>query len=476
MDADHRPNRYLFLDPSWIEKSVNVEFAVNPPDEQKIVMQVDRPWESRFIAFYTSVLYDEGRFKMWYTCRDKEGRGNVAYAESADGEHWHKPELGVVEYAGSRANNLVGIPNLEGNVFLDPEADPGKKYKYLTTVYKEGIFLYTSPDGIHWTKEKEPYLPFIADSQAIVFPDPRADAYRIYLRGWESVGQPTIARRKRTVVYLERPSLEGNAGVAPAANAAYLWKEFPYPAISTELPTVFRCDEDDDPTCDVYTLAAAPYPPDPYYYVAFPALYQHFPDNPEAGVRNDGRTEVHFLGSTDGLRWHRYNRLPYAKPGLGGTPTSEMMFAGYGLIPQDGQLWLYGAGYRTTHGDTEGRNRTGDGVVLLFKQRLDGFVSADAGYREGELATVPIVCEGGRLLANLDTGATGSASFAIVGEDGGQLPGLAFEDCDTVRANRLDYAVTWRGSAELAAIAGQRVRLQVKLRSAKLYSLRFERD
>jgi hypothetical protein len=454
--------------------SNNVVVAVNPPEEQKIVMQVDRPWESRFIAFYSSVLQDEGVFKMWYTCRDKEGQGNVAYAESQDGERWHKPDLGIVEYGGNRSNNLVGIPELEGNVCIDYMAPPDKKFKYLTTVYKEGIFLYSSPDGIHWVKEKEPYMPFTADSQIIAFPDPRLGAYRIYLRGWEDVDQPNISQRKRTVVYMEQASLEGSAGIVPATKAAYLWKDSPFPAIATELPTVVRCDENDDPSCDVYTMAATPYQPDPYYYVAFPALYYHFPDNREAGIINDGRTEVHLMGSTDGLRWHRYNRLPYAKPGLAGSTTSEMMFVGYGMFQKDGQIWQYGAGYRTTHNDTEERNRNSDGVILLLKQRMDGFVSADANYRGGELTTVPLPFEGDRLLINLDAGATGSARIAVFGEEDDPLPGFALEDCDAVRENSLDHLVTWRGSSDLSGLSGKRIRLRISLKSCKLYSLRFE--
>ena len=55
------------------------------------------------------ILLYEGRYRMWYLCmpRDDERASYVCYAESADGENWERPELGLVEFAGSKANNIV---------------------------------------------------------------------------------------------------------------------------------------------------------------------------------------------------------------------------------------------------------------------------------------------------------------------------------------------------------------------------------
>ena len=44
---------------------------------------------------------------MWYTGHDKDNRRLVCYAVSRDGVEWKKPNLGLVEYNGSRDNNLV---------------------------------------------------------------------------------------------------------------------------------------------------------------------------------------------------------------------------------------------------------------------------------------------------------------------------------------------------------------------------------
>ena len=83
------------------------------------------------------VVHDGERFRMWYIARDDgssgrggDGRGRAAgrysdvdpavvhsydtgricYAESDDGLTWTRPELGLVEYGGSRRNNIVDLP------------------------------------------------------------------------------------------------------------------------------------------------------------------------------------------------------------------------------------------------------------------------------------------------------------------------------------------------------------------------------
>lgn len=63
----------------------------------------------------------------------------LCYAVSEDGVNWRKPELGLVEYEGSRRNNIVRIEGFpggspEGSVFLDPKAPPEQRYKMLGTL------------------------------------------------------------------------------------------------------------------------------------------------------------------------------------------------------------------------------------------------------------------------------------------------------------------------------------------------------
>jgi hypothetical protein len=67
---------------------------------------------------YGSVIRDGGKFRMWYLGMHERQikRGNapgwwrpMCYAESADGIHWTKPPLGLVEFNGNTANNICLI-------------------------------------------------------------------------------------------------------------------------------------------------------------------------------------------------------------------------------------------------------------------------------------------------------------------------------------------------------------------------------
>lgn len=462
---DMQPNRILFVDPGWIESERNVTITTNPPLEQKIVLRADRPWESEAIAFFVSVLKEDGKYRMWYTCRDQHEGRYLAYAESQDGEVWVKPELGIVEYNGNTRNNLLDVQEIEGNVFIDPWAPPEAKYKYLTSTKKtsaeKGIYLYTSADGIHWRKEKEPYLHFISDSQAICFPDTRTGTYRIYLRG-RTFQEDSLHARKRTVVYTETDDVMTPSEIKPREDSLYPWDAIRKPLITSELPTVFAPDAWEQDTVGFYTMAAVAYPPDPAYYVAFPALLSH----------QMGRTDVHVIGSRDGVNWQRYNRKPYWQPSVEPSDTQGMLFAGYGMFQEGQQLWHYGIGYRTNHGNRKVRDH--DGAAVLLKQRLDGFVSADMDYRGGEFVTSPIVCTGNHLIVNLDTGGTGHARVAMLRENGEAVEGLTLEQCDPIRSNHVAYRVTWGGKADISAWMGTAVKLKVAAVSCKVYSLRFE--
>ncbi|MGH8017730.1 MAG: hypothetical protein ACREIA_05470 [Opitutaceae bacterium] len=96
--------------------------------------------------FYGSVIRVGDKYRMWYSAiSSTETRGNVstsariAYAESNDGVHWQKPELGLTEFNGNKRNNLVGVPAgldfsriepLACFVLHEPgDPDPARRYK-----------------------------------------------------------------------------------------------------------------------------------------------------------------------------------------------------------------------------------------------------------------------------------------------------------------------------------------------------------
>jgi hypothetical protein len=116
------------------------------------------------------------------------------------------------------------------------------------------------------------------------------------------------------------------------------------------------------------------------------------------------------------------------------------------------------------------------GGVGVVRQRLDGFVSADADHNGGWLSTPALTFRGDQLRLNIDTGAMGTA-FVELRDDGGRpIPGFALADCEEIGGNFVDQAVYWRGSPDVSFLAGRSVRIHFKLRRAKLYAFQFMRD
>jgi len=56
---------------------------------------------------------------------------------------------------------------------------------------------------------------------------------------------------------------------------------------------------------------------------------------------------------------------------------------------------------------------------------------------------------------------------------GQALPGFTKEDCEVIQDDGIDFEVRWKNGPDVSALAGRPVRVQVEMRNAKLYALRF---
>lgn len=141
--------------------------------------------------FYGTVLYDAGKYRMWYSACHKGMNPDwpteikaqlgpkplpvyespLCYAESHDGISWTRPQLGQVLFKGSRANNGLALPHASivgAFVIKDPaESDPARLYKMVhnCSSREPGVVEWEqwhtvraawSPDGIRWTEDRRP--------------------------------------------------------------------------------------------------------------------------------------------------------------------------------------------------------------------------------------------------------------------------------------------------------------------------------
>jgi len=452
--------KQLFFDDKFIAESKGVRIVMNPPAKAGQVVFADRPWEDFRLTSYFTVVQDGDVIRMYYSCFSKdqwhtpkawELYAYLCYAESKDGVRWTKPELGIIEFDGSKKNNIILRSVVDGTVFIDPKAAPERRYKLLHTVgpHAGGLRVSYSADGIHFITPK-PVSPWCPDSQQVAFWDGRLGKYTAFLR--------KNTKRGRSVGRVEMANIEA-----------------PWPG---ELWTVFEADDQDPRDVDFYNNACVKYPWADDAYFMFPSAYHHFP--PQMG--NDGLLDISAAASRDGVHWVRPDRGPYLALGEADEWDAQLMMMGPGLVRMGNHIYQYYNGVDLSHGGT--RRMSDDdrakwrrwSQVGRAVQRLDGFYSADADYAGGRLVTPPVVFAGSRLALNVNTSSAGHARVGLIGADGKPLPGFSAADCDLILTNNVAHTVTWKGKSDVSKLAGKPIRLRFEMRSTKLYAFQFQAE
>jgi len=459
--------KQLLMDGRFIESSEGITLRMNPAQKMGVAIAADRPWENKDIGFCVSVIEYEGLYRMWYMARTTDGGLRYCYAQSADGIAWEKPELGVVEFEGSKANNIVLDGVIETTVFLDPIAPPEARFKALSVMHwpdpkTAGLYVHSSPDGIHWTMSDTRVFPLSPDAANQAFYDTRLGKYVAHIRIWNP---------ERKVGRVEMGDITQPWPFQPAEKPYYIWGPESIPVPSTEVLTMFGYDERDPVPSDHYNSACVQYPWAADAYFMFPSAYRHFPDPPIGRYGNDGYLDIQMATSRDGVAWTRLSRDPYVGLGMEGDADSGQLYMGVGMVRAGNRIYQYCGGYRSTHGAYEAVGQ--DGGIYRLEQRLDGFVSADAAYEGGEFTTPPIVFSGSRLLLNMNAGAMGTVRVGFLDAEGRPIAGRGAADCDEMGGNRVDQSVTFGGEGDLSALRGQPVRLGFRMRAAKLHAFQF---
>lgn len=180
----------LFVDDHLIERMTGgAQRRLHHPQPREIMLVTDQPWEGNGVN-YVTVFRDADRYRMYYRGANEvytkdsytaTHREVVCLAESPDGVHWKRPNLGLVEFNGSRENNIVwdglGAHNFTPFVDPNPAVLPAAKYKALGSgdgPGGRGLYAFQSADGIHWAlmSEKPVITKGAFDSQNLAFSNP----------------------------------------------------------------------------------------------------------------------------------------------------------------------------------------------------------------------------------------------------------------------------------------------------------------
>jgi hypothetical protein len=209
-------------------------------------------------------------------------------------------------------------------------------------------------------------------------------------------------------------------------------------------------------------MKAIKYPWAPDVYLAFPWRYN---------LAENIRPGSFIMVSRDGERWTRYESPYYLESGwaLNGRTVVEALME-QGMIRRGERIWQFGTVRFTEHGGALYGGVEFEGGIhdrlLRLTQRLDGFVSLDAGPDGGFALTKPLTFKGARLTINV--AAKGSVRVAILDASGKTIPG--FESAE-VSGDSVSKEIQW--PADLTSLEGKPVRLRFELRDAKLFAFQF---
>ncbi len=458
--------KQLFVDETLIESSRGVRLTMNPPyNDGRLLVTNDQPWETKRgagVAVYDTVLKDNGRVRLWYDVYERETKARrVAYAESTDGLHFTKPTFSLHDVDGSRANNVV-LPGIIGGcaVWIDPKAPPEQRYKTQAKVYPSGQFhIHASPDGYRWTLLAKPKIGH-KDTQSIIFWDPAIDRYLLYTRLW-------ARHQDRQANYRMVRRLESD-DLRQWDNECVVMRADKLDLATHETSTA-------QPPVDYYGATVFKYPDADGVYIMLAQAFWHWRDRAPIPRLGPNAFDVRLAVSRDGKRFARVGeRRPFLRLGPSGTFCSRMVWALPNPVRMGDELWIYYAGSNVDHADHRDpaapKRMSGIGRAVM---RLDGFVSADAGYEGGEIVTPPIRFAGTSLQLNVDTSAGGCVRVELLDASARVIPGFTRKDATPLCGNSVRMPVSWGKTHDVGAYAGKPVRLRFVMRDCKLYAFQF---
>lgn len=461
----------LFLDPRNLAGTENARLELgrvekhpaNPLFVEEGKAAQPKVWEARLDNVYPSVIYDAdaGHFKCWYksfihdedsetaalgdrTRRAYHGRNReegLLYATSQDGIHWRKPELGLIEYAGSRHNNIVMRRNTHGlhagGVLKDAhEADPARRYKFIHRNMRVGRMASCfSADGLNWSQPlRWNEHDAVGDTHNNAIYAPELGLYVCITRGW-SDGD---FRGFRTVLRSQSEDFANWSAPVEILRGAGAHDQ-------------------------IYSMPIAQYGD---LFVGLPAIFHK-------GIRDapDWDTvDTELAISSDSLNWSRVCPGEALIPrGAGSYPDGVYdcgcVYAAAPLLLGD-EIWIYYGGSNGLH------NNWREGCLNLARlprDRWAGYIARDSQAR-ARLWTRTLEMTQPELKLNAEIEPGGWIRAALLDADGAALSGFGFDDFRAIDQGGVACHLRW-GERTLADLPTLPVQLAFVFRAAKLYAL-----
>lgn len=445
------PFRRLFLDAMVVEASEGLERVFHAAQKHPANPLIEKahPWEGWGPYLYGTVLWDEGKLRMWYQGIGGES-ADVSYAESDDGIRWTRPVLGIVSYEGSTENNIVGprgvchIPSVI-RVPDPPSAD--KRWAMYGYAGDQGAAVAYSPDGLRWNWDRPPAQQRLFETSDVTnfFHDPYA---RRYVATYK-----TVNRRHRAV------------GVA-VSDDGLDWRK---PVDGA----VFGADDLDPDATQIYGMPVFPYQG---LYIGLPWIYHarwiKYGEYTEPSVMHEAQegsprtVDVQLAWSWDLRQWTRTpDRAPFIPLGPADAFDSKMIYTARAPVRVGDDLHFYYGGFNAAHDETPV-----DGAIGLAVLRLDGFCSMRAGERAGWLISRREVFNTPRVVINAKCAAGGRIVAELLDRHDRVIPGFSRDECAPFTGDAVSHTLTWTTDAFPEDLRDKDKKIRFHLQSADLYS------
>ncbi len=432
-----------------------------PAQKSEPFLRADSPWEEHLR--HATMIRDGGTYRLWY---DTKSLG--CYAESDDGTTWRKPALGLREFDGNRANNILWGENLPpepdyigaGCVFIDPSAPAQQRYKSFhnrhidADIFEKFRRRYpedtsprahlaiergkrtlaqagaTSPDGIHWTPFDLPLVVHGSDTQNVAYFDETLGKYVGYFR--------THVFRRRSIGRAETED----------------FRHFPLP------DTIVWPDAGIGPADVWYANGRTSYPGAPDYHLMFSRKWR---------VSED-RWSIHLATSPDGVLWSFPPDSQVLAPGNHGEWDAGGSAVGPGMVKLPGnRVGVPMIGYAVPHKFPRRKPLGEIAWATWQKGRLVALVADE----HGSFRTPALLFDGNTMRVNVSTKHVGALRVEVVGDDGAPIPGHTLDDCDPISGDYLDHRVTWRGDPTISREDHRPVSFRIQLSHGELFGFTF---
>lgn len=426
------------------------------------------------LSAWPTVFRDQktGRWRMLYSANWKPY--SLMVAESDDGRHWKPlPQPSVQPEGGKLAPHhlFTLLDGSGGGVYLDPVAEEGFPFKVFVHQHGKAVVeraLKNPKHRWHQIAKTEGEKRYLVDEFALVSRDGLKWEPRFEMQWSEANWHPEPPifgfynkHRKRHQMTV-RPGWGDRRQCLQSTTNFRDWS-------GPEL--LLQPDVLDEELVELYGMPVFPYGDG---YVGLVWVFHCESTEPTRGFnRFVGPLDCQLAWSHDGNRFTRGVRSPLIRCNDPGQPGGGAIEPSC-LVQTDEEIRIYSAATKVYHGQSRQARRNGitdNASILLHTLRKDGLMFLESTGDWGRFISKPLVLQGDSLTINASA-PHGEIRIQFTDLESRPIAGWTFDDFQPLSSDdSFHFPLQWK-TKSLKELMGRIVRLEVRMRHARLFAIR----